>query len=132
MDEVYFEPEKIRVVEGETVRFVVRNAGEDVHEFNIGTAHMHAEHQEEMMEMVEHGVIEGDQINCEMMDTDMRRGYGMAHDDPNSVLLEPGESAEIICRFTEAMDLEFAFNLPSHYDASMAGDFVFVNELARR
>lgn len=132
MDDVYFEPEKIRVLEGETVRFVVRNEGEIVHEFNIGTAHMHAEHQEEMMKMVEHGVIEGDRINRERMQMDMGNGHTMAHDDPNSVLLEPGESAEIVWKFAEAMDLEFACNLPGHYDAGMAGDFVFVNKLAKR
>lgn len=56
----YYEPENISVKEGETVRFLIRNAGEFVHEFNIATGPMHVAHQPEMMMMVEHGVLEPD------------------------------------------------------------------------
>ena len=56
MEDNFYDPEKIIVRGGETVRFLVENKGEFVHEFNIGTAAMHAGHQEEMMMMVEHGV----------------------------------------------------------------------------
>ena len=45
----------------------------------------------------------------------------MAHDDPNSVLLEPGKQDEVIWKFTKAMDLEFACNVPGHYDSGMMG-----------
>ena len=34
-----FEPENLDIKEGETVRFVIKNAGEFVHEFNIATTH---------------------------------------------------------------------------------------------
>lgn len=132
MGDVYFEPEKIAVVEGETVRFVVRNEGAIVHEFNIGTPHMHAEHQKEMQMMVEHGVIEGDRIRRDRMKMDMGGGHVMDHDDPNSVLLEPGESAEIVWTFARPMDLEFACNVPGHYEAGMAGAFEFVKKHATR
>lgn len=117
----YYEPEDISVEAGETVRFVVRNEGMLVHEFNIGTAEMHAAHQDEMQMMVEHGVIQGDTINREMMKMDMGGGETMEHDDPNSVLLEPGKTEEIVWTFTEATDLEFACNVPGHYDAGMYG-----------
>lgn len=117
----YYEPEEISVETGETVRFVVKNEGMLVHEFNIGTAAMHAAHQDEMMMMVEHGVIQGDTINHEMMKMDMGDGQTMEHDDPNSVLLEPGKTEEIVWTFTEATDLEFACNVPGHYDAGMYG-----------
>jgi len=33
----YYEPEEISVKPGETVRFVVENKGNLVHEFNVGT-----------------------------------------------------------------------------------------------
>ena len=33
-----YEPEEIKVKKGETIRFVMQNKGEFVHEFNIGTA----------------------------------------------------------------------------------------------
>ncbi len=121
----YYEPESVEVGEGETVRFVVRNEGELVHEFNIGTAAMHTAHQDEMMMMVEHGVIDGDHINHDMMKMDMGGGQTMEHDDPNSVLLEPGQTAELVWTFTTDAALEFACNVPGHYDAGMTGEIEF-------
>lgn len=121
----YYEPEEITVEQGETVRFIVTNTGAFVHEFNIGTAAMHDAHQEEMMMMMEHGVLEPDSINHDMMKMDMGDGHTMDHDDPNSVLLEPGESADIVWTFSEATDLEFACNIPGHYQAGMVGQFHF-------
>lgn len=117
----YYEPESITVEAGETVRFLVKNEGMLVHEFNIGTAAMHAAHQEEMQMMVEHGVINGDRIDREMMKMDMGGGKTMEHDDPNSVLLEPGHTGEIIWTFSSPTELEFACNVPGHYDAGMVG-----------
>ena len=74
-----FKPKSITVVKGETVRFVVVNRGEFVHEFNIGTAAMHQQHQKEMLVMMDKGILEADRINHHMM----KSGAGhMAHDDP--------------------------------------------------
>jgi uncharacterized cupredoxin-like copper-binding protein len=123
MHDNYYEPEEIVVKEGETVRFRITNAGSLVHEFNIGTAAMHAAHQDEMMMMVEHGVLEADRINEEaakQMQADM--GHAMKHDDPNSVLLEPGESAEVVWTFPQHAELQFACNVPGHYEAGMQGE----------
>lgn len=125
MQDIYFEPESIAVNPGETVRFVVENKGNLVHEFNIGTPEMHEAHQEEMAMMVEHGVIQGGTINRDMMEMDMGDGHSMKHDDPNSVLLEPGESKEIIWKFTEQANIEFACNVPGHYEAGMYADLKF-------
>ena len=121
----YYEPEEITVKPGETVRFVVENKGSLVHEFNIGTPAMHESHQKEMMMMVEHGVIQGGKLNHNMMEMDMGNDQSMKHDDPNSVLLEPGESQEIVWTFTEKGDIEFACNVPGHYQAGMYGDVNF-------
>jgi uncharacterized cupredoxin-like copper-binding protein len=132
MGDVYYEPPSIQVLAGETVRFVIRNEGTIVHEFNIGTPHMHAEHQKEMQMMVDHGVIEASRINHDMMHKDMGGGHVMSHDDPNSALLEPGKSAEIIWKFKQPMELEFACNVPGHYDAGMAGSFEFTQKLAKQ
>ena len=49
----------------------------------------------------------------------------MEHDDPNSILLEPGKSDEIIWKFTQATELAFACNVPGQYDAGMVGQFHF-------
>ena len=129
----YYEPESIQVKPGETLRFVASNKGNLVHEFNIGTPDTHEAHQEEMMMMVEHGVIQGGKLNHEMMDMDhsmmdggmMGNDQSMKHDDPNSVLLEPGKSQEIVWKFTGKGNIEFACNVPGHYQAGMVGDVNF-------
>ncbi|WP_169566350.1 cupredoxin domain-containing protein [Sneathiella limimaris] len=121
----FFEPEALSLKKGETVRFVIRNKGDFVHEFNIGTAIMHSAHQEEMAMMMEHGAIEPDRINHDKMKMDMGGGHMMSHDDPNSVLLEPGKEAEIIWNFSSDAALEFACNLPGHYQSGMVGNFQF-------
>ncbi|WP_166268882.1 cupredoxin domain-containing protein [Marinobacter caseinilyticus] len=125
MHDNYYEPEAFDVKKGEIVRFMVENKGSLVHEFNIGTPAMHEAHQDEMMMMVEHGVIQGGKLNHKMMEMDMGNGKTMKHDDPNSVLLEPGESKEIVWKFTDKGDIEFACNVPGHYQAGMYGDVNF-------
>lgn len=117
----YYEPEDIAVKDGETVRFVITNKGALVHEFNIGTPDSHVAHAPEMQMMVDHGILEADRIDWEAakkMQKEM--GHGM-HDAPNSVLLEPGKSGEIIWQFPDQSEIEFACNVPGHYDAGMAG-----------
>lgn len=122
MGDNFYEPVNVAVKEGETVRFVVKNAGEFVHEFNIATGDMHRAHAPEMMMMVEHGVLEPDRINwdaAKKMQASM--GHGM-HDEANSVLLEPGKSGEIIWKFPKHAKLEFACNIPGHYESGMVGN----------
>jgi len=113
-----FEPEALDIREGETVRFLITKRGAFVHEFNIGTAAMHAAHQQEMQGMMESGVLEPDRINHEKMG---HGAHGMKHDDANSVLLEPGQSGEVIWTFPEHATLEFACNVPGHYESGMMG-----------
>ncbi len=123
----YFEPESLEIQAGETVRFIVKNKGEFLHEFNIGTAAMHAEHQEEMMTMLEHGMLTATGIDHDMMEMD-HSGTGMSghvHDDPNSALVAPGATQELVWKFTEATGLEFACNVPGHYESGMMGDIDF-------
>ncbi len=119
----YYEPETISVKEGETVRFIVKNAGELVHEFNIGTAQMLIDHAPEMEMMVEHGVLEADKINhdvAKQMQESM--GHGM-HEMANAALLEPGKTGELIWKFPKHAEIEFGCTVPGHYDAGMVGEF---------
>ena len=125
MNDNYYEPENLVVNEGETIRFSLSNNGKQVHEFNIGTAAMHKGHQKEMMMMVQHGIIQGGKLNRDMMKMDMGNGQTMEHNDPNSILLAPGESGEIIWAFNQKADLEFACNVPGHYEAGMSGKVEF-------
>ena len=122
MRDNYYEPESVAIKEGETVRFVVKNEGVLVHEFNIGTAAMHAAHKDEMLEMMKHGILTPTTIDREKMESSHGE-HAMKHDDPNSVLLAPGESGEVIWQFPSAASLEFACNIPGHYDAGMVGAF---------
>lgn len=124
MGDNYFEPERLSLRAGETIHFVIRNEGEFLHEFNIGTAAMHAAHQEEMATMMEHGMLTPTGVDHEKMKMD-HGGHGMAHDDPNSVLVEPSETKELVWKFAAATDLEFACNVPGHYDAGMMGEIDF-------
>lgn len=125
MHDNYYEPESITVKAGETIRLKVKNAGELVHEFNIGTAAMHADHQKEMQMMVDHGVLKPDSIDMKAA-AHMQKtmGHGM-HNEANSVLLEPGKSSEIIWTFPKDAEiaLEFGCNIPGHYESGMQGRF---------
>jgi len=116
-----FSPERIDVKKGETVRFIVKNRGDFVHEFNIGTHDTHKAHRKEMMMMVENGVLEPSRINRDRMNMPLPGGGTMKHDDPNSVLLEPKKTREIIWKFGTDSHLEFACNIPGHYESGMVG-----------
>lgn len=126
MHDNYYEPEAIAVAPGETVIFSITNAGSLVHEFNIGTAEMHAAHMPEMQMMVDHGVLMPDHIDHNMADKmSDSMGHDMHHNVPNSALLEPGQSAELVWTFPEGGEvvIDFACTVPGHYDAGMMGSF---------
>ena len=120
----YYEPETVEVKAGETVKFIVKNDGALLHEFNLGTPHMHMAHQKEMRMMMEHGMLTPTGMNHEMMNMD-HSAMGMPamkHDDPNSVLVEPGETKELVWHFHKPTMVEFACNIPGHYEAGMVGE----------
>lgn len=122
LQDISFSPTSIDVKAGETVRFVLVNKGQLLHEFNLGDAAMHAEHQKEMLKMQSSGMLTatgmGKMDHSAMGHGDMG---GMKHDDPNSVLVEPGKTAELTWTFAKATGLEFACNIPGHYQAGMVG-----------
>lgn len=117
----YYEPENLAVAPGETIKFVVRNSGDFLHEFNIATAEMHVEHQSHMAMMMEMEALLPDRVNHEMMEATRGTDHDMTHDDPNSVLVEPGQTKELVWTFRTELELEFACNIPGHYDAGMSG-----------
>ena len=126
MTDLAFSPKTLEVKAGETVRFVLINKGQLLHEFNLGDAAMHAEHQKEMLKMQQSGAMTTTGMHHAGMDHGaMGQGSmpmtGMVHDDPNSVLVEPGKTAELTWTFSGTRDLEFACNVPGHYQAGMVG-----------
>ena len=109
----------IEVKKGETIKFVVINLGELVHEFNIATKEMHIKHQPEMMMMVEKDILLGDRIDLKKMKEAAKTDHSMAHSHSNSVLLEPKKSADLIWKFSKNTKLEAACNIPGHYESGM-------------
>lgn len=111
-----FSPKSLAVKAGETIRFIVRNDGKLVHELTIGTKAQQAEHQSEMLGYSASGAITADKVD--------RASLG-SHDHGNNVLLDPGQSGEIVWTFAKAADLEFGCNVPGHYESGMKGEFRF-------
>lgn len=99
LDTLTFEPNMINVSAGETVTFVVTNIGQILHEFTLGDASMQKEHADMMAHMP----------------------AGMAHDLPNSIRLQPGESKQLTWRFGGTGTIEYACHEPGHYQAGMRG-----------
>ena len=115
----YYQPNKFKVNKNETIRFLVTNKGKLVHEFNIATKEMHLKHQPEMMKMVENEILLADRIDKQKMHEISKKDHSMAHKHSNSVLLSPGESAELIWKFSNTVDIEAACNVPGHYEVGM-------------
>ena len=105
--EMRFQPEAISVTPGETVRFVVHNEGQLRHAFLIGTRAEQRAHEKRMQ--------------------DMSRDELAAHNDPNMLMLAPGETETLVWRFGRDVDgkARFACHVPGHYQAGMRGRFRF-------
>ena len=124
LKDIAFEPKSIKVKAGETVRFVLVNEGKLPHEFNLGDKAMHAEHQKEMVAM--QGKIFTAGMNHEgmdhgQMDHSQVMGGGHGHAGGNTVLVQPGQRAELTWTFRKSAPIEFACNVPGHYQAGMVG-----------
>lgn len=97
-DTMRFAPDTLSVEEGDTVRFVVRNAGRMLHEMVIGTPDELAKHAAMMVKFP-----------------------GMEHDAPYMAHVDPGKTGEIIWHFNRAGRFEFACLIAGHYEAGMRG-----------
>ena len=115
----YYEPSEFNVKKDETIKFIISNEGELVHEFNIATKEMHIKHQPEMMMMVENEILFPDKIDKEKMKKMAMKNSAMGHSHSNSVLLVPGEKGELIWKFNNKVKIEAACNVPGHYQIGM-------------
>ena len=98
LDTMRFKPDKLKVSKGETIRFVINNAGAVKHEFVIGTKKELSEHSELM-----------------------KKHPDMEHADDSMVTVLPRQTAEIIWQFTQGGMFFFACLQPGHYVAGMQG-----------
>ena len=97
-DDMRYDPDRFDVTVGQTVTFEVRNVGEVVHEFYIGTIDEHRDHAEEM------------RVDDHPDD---------AHADPAALSLEPGESGSVTYTFETAGEMLVGCHEPGHYEAGM-------------
>ena len=100
-DNMRFSPDRIEVNEGDTVKFVIRNAGKMLHEMVIGT-------KKEL------------DAHAEMM----KKHPNMEHDEPWMAHVPAGKTATLVWRFNRAGDFRYACLLPGHYEAGMVGTIV--------
>lgn len=129
----------LEVQAGETIRFVLKNEGEFLHEFALATPEMHMQHEAEMADMFADGMLsvlgskdpdladqmgEGQMAGGMAMGTDAT-GHGVqaaGHADNNAILVDPGDSTEIIWTFAATDEkIEFACTVPGHYESGMVG-----------
>ena len=116
-----FSLKSLEVKDGETVRFVVRNDGLDPHELLIGTRAEHAEHLKMMRDMMEQQKKPGGQAG--------HAGHAMATpmmQHASGVMVAPGKTERFVWTFARTSDLEFACDIPGHYEDGMRGPIAFV------
>ena len=99
MTEMAFSPFKVDVERGEQIKFVIRNAGKEDHEFLLATTAENLKHAEAM-----------------------RKNPGMAHDEPNGVRLAPSKSAEVLWRFSKKGTFEYSCLISNHRELGMTGE----------
>ena len=87
-----FLPNEIYVREGETIQFIVKNAGNKKHEMIIDT----------MANLKKHAKIKRNDPETNMA-------------GPNHIQIDPGESKALIWEFTKTGTIDFACPLPGHF-----------------
>ena len=97
-DNMRFTPDRIAVKLGETLRFVARNDGKQLHEFVIGTQAENEKHAALMLKFP-----------------------NMEHDEPYMTHVPPGKTGQIVWAFNRLGQFEFACLIAGHYQAGMVG-----------
>lgn len=97
-DGMRFTPDQVLVKRGETLRLILHNEGQVMHEFVLGTEKTLSEHAALML-----------------------RFPGMQHEEPYMAHVAPGQSGEIIWTFNKAGEFDFACLIAGHFQAGMRG-----------
>lgn len=100
-DSMRFTPSDVTVEKGETVRFVVHNSGQVLHEMVLGTREA----------LAEHAAL-------------MKKFPNMEHADANMAHVKPSKTGEIVWQFTKPGEFQFACLQPGHFEAGMVGKVV--------
>ena len=99
-DTMRFAPDTLQVQAGETIRFVVHNAGKVEHELVLGTDADIRAHAEDMKKGTDHS---------------------HSHAGATAISVAPGQTGELVVTFTQTGTLQMACQIPGHYDAGMKG-----------
>ena len=84
------------IKKGDIIKFVVMNKGRIPHEFGIGSVEEQTAHRKMMQSMP-----------------------GMKHEDGATVSVEPGKSKDLVWQFMGDSTVQFACNVPGHFEAGM-------------
>lgn len=104
-DTMRYSPDTVTVKKGETIRFVIKNSGQQMHELVIGTE----------KELTEHAEL-------------MRKFPTMEHDEPYMAHVQPGKEEAILWQFTKPGEFHFGCLIPGHFEAGMKGRIVVVSK----
>lgn len=97
-DEMLFKPGVLHIQSGATIRFVITNRGDDLHEMVLGRTE----------DLKKHAKL-------------MARFPGMEHDEPYMTHVKAGQAGEIIWTFSKAGQFEYGCLIPGHYESGMKG-----------
>ena len=97
-DRMRFTPDSLRVRQGDTVKFVLKNSGKTMHEFVLGT----------LADLKDHAEM-------------MKKHPGMEHDEPHMMHVSAGKTRTLAWRFNRAGVFHFGCLLPGHFEAGMVG-----------
>ncbi|MFG6158786.1 plastocyanin/azurin family copper-binding protein [Halomonas sp. 1390] len=115
--DMWFDAESLDVTPGQTIRFEITNTGNLAHEFVIGDAEAQEAHRD-MMQQMSGG--HDDQGHGSHGGHDMAEGQHGGQ--MPAVTLAPGERATLVWTAPKNVDsLEYACNIPGHYQAGMSG-----------
>ena len=100
-DQMRFAPDNFTVKQGDTVRLVIKNKGQLMHELVIGTP----------QELEAHAAM-------------MVKFPDMEHDEPYMAHVPPGGSGQLVWTFNRPGEFKFACLIAGHYQTGMTGQIV--------
>ncbi|MBR9923389.1 MULTISPECIES: cupredoxin domain-containing protein [Vreelandella] len=115
--DMWFDPEELELAAGEVVKFEITNTGNLEHEFVIGSKEAQEEHRQMMLNMANGG-------GHDMSNMSHGGGHDMASMDMAGVTIAPGETGTLLWSVPDNVnELEYACNIPGHYESGMYGNF---------
>jgi uncharacterized cupredoxin-like copper-binding protein len=100
-DAMHYSHSQIRVMQGDTITFVVINKGKLMHELVLGTEE----------ELKQHAEV-------------MRKHPGMEHEEPYMAHVKPGGTERITWKFTKPGTFLYGCLVAGHFEAGMKGTIV--------